>query len=310
MKQGKRGISFAALAIVALLLTSGCAGKNMSVKEAYQFTEIPAEWEQPYNVIIIPMNPVLYFTGKYGVRHDLYVREEGSKATQLSNDNYIGFRAIDQAGMPVIIVLDLERKLDFGRKAYNGSRDDGGRYHQYSLDGKEIFGAYKQSFSWDALKPINETEGVKIYRDVKRGSEEDKFVVNAIQDLTQKIERLNIPGDFDDLLRRALSISSEEVFLGAGLDFTSGHLIGLIGVRILPIIMRVIGLTSPQGPHLERALVTNGQLGELYADEILPLKKRLNDYIQGQDSELVKKQLEALREYKRVREAYEKKYLQ
>jgi hypothetical protein len=121
---------------------------------------------------------------------------------------------------------------------------------------------------------------------------------------------LNIPGDFDDLLRRALSISSEEVFLGAGLDFTSGHLIGLIGVRILPIIMRVIGLTSPQGPHLERALVTNGQLGELYADEILPLKKRLNDYIQGQDSELVKKQLEALREYKRVREAYEKKYLQ
>jgi hypothetical protein len=308
MKKGKRGI-IAVLAIVALLFASGCSGKNMSVKEAYQLKEIPAEWENPYNYMVAPMNPVLYFTGKYGVRHDMYVQEKGSKLNQLSNDNYIGFRTLDEAGMPVIVVLDLEQKLDFSRKAYIGSRDEGGRYHQYALDGKEVFGAYKSAFSWDALKPMNKTEGVKIYQDVKRGSVEDKFVVNAIQDLAEKVERLNIPGDFDDLLRRALSISSEEIFLGAGIDFTSGHLIGLVGVRVLPIIMRLVGLTSPQGPHLEKALVTNGQLGELYADEILPLKQRLNDYFRGRDSELAIEQIKALQEYKEALKKYEEKYL-
>jgi hypothetical protein len=289
------------MAMVALLvLTTGCA-KHMTVQEAYSLPEAPEVKEggqrQSYNVVVVPMNQILSYAGRYGIRHDLYVQSDTENEKPVG-DNFIGFRhSID--GQPVIIVLDYEKKLDITKKAFIGSRDNAGQYHQYSLDGKNVFGQYEQQFDWEQISSIKETEGVQVWQDIQPGDERDEVVVKAMADITAKVRDLMIPGKWEMVMKRVGIISHETVFLAMATDLSSFFF--FVGIQYFPLIMEVAGVGAPDGPQLEQALVTNYDLAKALATELQPIK----DAVSGHDSVAAAAYLESLREYNRVLQEHE-----
>ncbi|MFA6306371.1 MAG: hypothetical protein WCV70_00950 [Patescibacteria group bacterium] len=298
--------------LLALLLVTGCAAKNMTVKESFELPPNPnsvliqtekgkqaiVPEKKPYVAYLIPVNPILEFASRFGIRQDLYLEEKGSKPEKLSGENYIGTK-IPWGTKLHILVTDFNNKINMDRKGYIGSRDQAGQLRQYGLDGKTVYGQYEERFNWGKIKSLKESGVIRL--EVQPDDANDKLISESLNKIAAQVDKLNIPNLTERVLRKIGVITSQDLIIGLGLVPRVEGLIFMFGVRIFPVIMEIAGAGEPNGPHLEQSVITNYDLGKTLAEEIAPIKSMMAE----RDEVQVREYLKILAEHNRVLKAQE-----
>jgi 6-pyruvoyl-tetrahydropterin synthase len=247
----------------------------------------------PYNVIWVPMHPVLVRSeGRFGLCHEIYLREQDIGDNELS-DTAIKATKVVRNNRVYLMVVDFG-DLDLSKKAYISSRSG---KHQYGLNGEKHFGVYADQFSWKKLSSFEEATNVEIWKNVEPNSDRDQEVVNNLSAMAKRIDNLYIPDLYERLLKKIGKITKQDLMIGAATDFHG--LFAVVGIRAWAIVEAIVGEADLSLPYYDTATVTRYQL----ARELEGLETG-----SARDKEAMETWLQEMKEYQERKKQYEERY--
>lgn len=260
--------------IVAIVVGVNACGSvhkhTMKQWDAYSPPSLPASGS--YTAVWAKMHRVLALSENLGVRHDLFL-EDGRQ--------FSGIKVVDKDPRTghvksVRLLVIITEPVDVNSaKGYISSRSG---KHYYSPDGQNEFGKYSQKLDWSKISPLGKScEIWNIVPGSDQARQVDEIIVSALKEL----EKMDVPGLWDELLARVGKITTEDVFLGGAGNFAG--LYAVVGMRAWSIIDTLLRKRDPNSPLYDDALVTRYDLAKSLENLTAQQEEALGNWYKAMD---------------------------